>query len=238
MNAELAEIRDFLTSYPPFSLINGEAIDALPGLFAIRYLRRGSVFPPEAEKTPCLYVIRKGAVEIRTSGGGLVDKLAEGDLFDATQTGVDDGLSGMAIEDSLLYLLSAEKLQGLRQNSTELDQYFVRDAAEQLRHGRRDLASYASNQSSLMTMAVEDFIQRSPVCAPPSFSICEAARQMSDERVSALLVVAENMLCGILTDRDLRSRCLAKGLSADSPISEIMSKEVASIGPKAVLSKP
>jgi len=52
---------------------------------------------------------------------------------------------------------------------------------------------------------------------------------MSREGISALPVVAQGALQGIVTDRDLRQRCLAAGLPDSRPIEEIMSREVVSI---------
>jgi CBS domain-containing protein len=53
---------------------------------------------------------------------------------------------------------------------------------------------------------------------------------MTEEGVSSLLIVDDNpdvpelpMLSGIVTDRDLRTRLVAPGLSYDTPATEIMS---------------
>ena len=78
MRAELAEIRDFLAATPPFSLLDAALLDALPAKLAIRYLRRGSVFPPPEEDGRAACLIRQGAVELRDGGGRLLARLAEG----------------------------------------------------------------------------------------------------------------------------------------------------------------
>ena len=63
---------------------------------------------------------------------------------------------------------------------------------------------------------------RSPaVICPPDTSIREAAREMSARGATAVVVDLGSSL-GILTDRDLRSRVLAVGLSPDTPVSEAM----------------
>ena len=47
--------------------------------------------------------------------------------------------------------------------------------------------------------------------AGPEVSIQEAARLMSREGVSALLIMDGSRLVGLITDRDLRTRCIAEG---------------------------
>lgn len=240
MDVELAEIRDFLAEYPPFSLLDGEPLDALPRLFAVRYLRRGSAFPPPGETPAGLYVVRKGAIERRDAAGQLLETLCEGDVLAGESLGESAGespgegepASATAIEDSLVYQMSAPALRDLRRDNPALDAYFVRSAAERLRHGRRALGDGA-RQSSLMTLPVGDFVRRPPVVGSPELSIRQAAELMTEQRVSALLVVETGRLCGIVTDRDLRSRCLAAGLDPATPIAAIMSREVASIGPES-----
>lgn len=232
MEVELIEIRDFLAEHLPFSLLERDALNTLPPLLSVRYLRRGSTFPPAHEKQACLYLICQGAVERRTADGALVDKLGEGDAFDGDCLTATERMSGTAIEDTLLYLLPCTTLQALRRQYPVLDAYFVSSVAERMRHNRRDVIGDTRERASLMNMAVSALVRRAPVSAAPSLAIGDAARLMSKEAVSALLVVDAGRLCGILTDRDLRTRCLARGLSPNTPLATIMSRAVISIGPE------
>ncbi|MBK8745193.1 putative nucleotidyltransferase substrate binding domain-containing protein [Propionivibrio sp.] len=239
MDVELVEIRDFLAEYAPFSLLDAAALNALPRRLAVRYLRRGSAFPPVNENQRCLYAVRQGAIELRTDDGRLTGMLSEGDIFDqdccaaAEHAIATERSVGTAIEDTLLYLLPCETLQALRRENPALDDYFVRSVAERLRHGRHALGNGPSERTSLMTLTVSDFVRRAPVGAESSLPICEAARIMSREGVSALLIVDSGALCGIVTDRDLRTRCLAQHLAPNEPLARIMSTEVACIGPES-----
>jgi CBS domain-containing protein len=57
----------------------------------------------------------------------------------------------------------------------------------------------------------------------------DVARAMAERRVSSAFVVDGETLQGIVTDRDLRTRFVARGLPFDTPISEIMTPEPESI---------
>ena len=65
---------------------------------------------------------------------------------------------------------------------------------------------------SLVTRAVGSLVRRAPVLLAPETPIREAARKMSEQRISSVLIGQEDHLFGLITDRDLRSRVVAQGL--------------------------
>ena len=233
MDIELIEIRDFLAQYSPFSQLDAVALDALARRMAVRHLRRGSDFPPPDEAQPHLYILREGAVERRDASGSVVSKLGEGDLFDAQCFEAAPVARGVTVEDSLFYLLPCTELQALRRQHPRFDDYFGRGVSRRLRLARGRPATGEEARLSLMRQAVAEFARRDPVTAPSSMSIRDAARLMTQERVSALLIVDDAQLAGIVTDRDLRSRCLAADVDAESAVADIMTRDVRSIAPDA-----
>ncbi len=74
---------------------------------------------------------------------------------------------------------------------------------------------------NLMTTPVRALIKREPITLPPHTPIGEAARIMSEKRVSSVLIVEQEHLFGLITDRDLRNRVLAVGLDAARPVADI-----------------
>ncbi len=64
-------------------------------------------------------------------------------------------------------------------------------------------------------------IRTMPLLCPAGEPIREAAKRMTAQGASAVLVPAGETL-GIVTDRDLRSRVVAAGVSTDAPVSAIM----------------
>jgi len=73
----------------------------------------------------------------------------------------------------------------------------------------------------LIATPLRSLLRRDPVSVSPATSIREAALLMREQRVSSLLVVERGHLFGIVTDRDLRDRAVAAGLSSSEPIIEI-----------------
>ena len=227
MEVELQEIRDFLSHVVPFDQLNDDALNRLPSTLVVRYLRRGTPFPPADQSDHALYIVRRGAVELRDVEDKLVEKLAEGDLYSGLCLSDDPqgALHGTLVEDSLFYLLPCDTLQQWRSNHPVLEAHFSRTLQHRLRRAL-ERQQAGENHANLLTVAVGHLLTRSPVTASPDCSIRDAARQMTAERVSALLLVEEGRLAGIVTDRDLRSRCIADGVSPEQPVSTIMSRHL------------
>ena len=64
-------------------------------------------------------------------------------------------------------------------------------------------------------------MRRALIVCPPQTSIRDAAQRMTDSGATSVVVDLGGSL-GILTDRDLRTRVVAGGLSYDAPVSEAM----------------
>lgn len=70
------------------------------------------------------------------------------------------------------------------------------------------------------------------VTAAPTTSIRDAAKQMCDARVGAVMIVEDSKLIGIFTERDALSRVLVKDLVPENvPVSEVMTSDPMTITP-------
>jgi CBS domain-containing protein len=84
-------------------------------------------------------------------------------------------------------------------------------------------------------MAVADAIRRSGVAVECDHTIRQAAEVMERSGVGALAVLDGGELVGIVTDRDLVRRALARGMSLDARIDAAMSTPVITIDAEADL---
>ncbi|MCW9030883.1 MAG: DUF294 nucleotidyltransferase-like domain-containing protein, partial [Gammaproteobacteria bacterium] len=76
-----------------------------------------------------------------------------------------------------------------------------------------------------------------PVILDATITIQNAAKIMNDEFVSSILVTDDNKLVGLLTDKDIRRRCVAVGLDFNEPISIIMTSDLMTVSEKTLLSE-
>jgi CBS domain-containing protein len=84
-------------------------------------------------------------------------------------------------------------------------------------------------------MRAIDGVRRSGVAVSPHRSIRDAAMIMDQASVGSLAVIDEGRLVGIVTDRDLVRRGLAQDLAPTTPVEEVTSAPVVTIGAEADL---
>ena len=81
-------------------------------------------------------------------------------------------------------------------------------------------------------MEIKDIMTRSVVSIDPNESIEVAARTMTQYNVGALPVCANGKLCGLVTDRDIVTRCLASNrLPASTQVRQVMTEQVTAVRP-------
>ena len=74
-----------------------------------------------------------------------------------------------------------------------------------------------------MDAKVRDVMTLGPIGVDYDQSVGEAARAMRDWGVGAILVVSNESLYGLVTDRDLVVRAVAEGRGADEPVGPLSS---------------
>ncbi|MBX3604925.1 MAG: CBS domain-containing protein [Piscinibacter sp.] len=77
---------------------------------------------------------------------------------------------------------------------------------------------------ALIAVPLRDLLTRPPVQMAPTATIREAAMRMRDENVTSVLLVEDGRLAGIVTDRDLRNRVVAAGVSGERPVAEVATR--------------
>ncbi len=138
---------------------------------------------------------------------------------------------GDTAEDTLVYALPCTELTRLRAEHSAFAEHFEQSLSNRLRKALDIMVDAPSTGTGLMTVRVRDMVNRAPIATTPDTSIREAAGIMSEHHVSSLLIMDGERLAGMITDRDLRSRCVAAGLPTDRPVREIMTEKLHHRGP-------
>ncbi len=85
---------------------------------------------------------------------------------------------------------------------------------------------------------VKDVMTTEPVKLPSSATISEAAEQMAERNIGAILVEDGAKLCGVVTDRDITVRTVAKGLDPKQvKLSDICSGSPVTVTPEEDVEK-
>lgn len=75
-------------------------------------------------------------------------------------------------------------------------------------------------------MKINEIMTEDVQIISPEQSIREAAKLMADIDSGALLVSEGDRLVGMVTDRDIAVRAVAKGMECDSPVREVMTPNI------------
>jgi len=225
---ELIAIQEFLLTCIPFDELADEEIEQLLGDIEISYHRQGTVFGQQ-HLNDGLRIVRSGAAELRSESELLLDRLSEGDSFNLAGLNQEQpGVKATLIEDSLIYTLPEEPYQKLRSRNRFFDRFFSSQRSRRVRRAARHEASPHD-----MMRDVKSVMSEKVLSVMAGTSIQETAQIMSDARISSVLVMADDELLGIVTDRDIRSRAVAKNMDLQTRVAAIMTSEPYTLEPGA-----
>jgi CBS domain-containing protein len=176
-------------------------------------------------------VVRSGAVEIILDER-VLDLLGVGELFGhgSMLSGLPAGFTARAHEDTLCYRIGHEA--ALRVLARPESVGFV---ARSLLASRGDAPgdpgpARPANGRDPAHLPVGSLIRAQPAVVAPATTIRETARLMNETGATAVVVTLPGSL-GIVTDRDLRSRVVAAGVSVEEPVSAVMTAPAYTVAP-------
>ncbi len=218
---DVAYAVEFLHTVQPFNDLTSEELNWLARKLEAAYYPQGKVIF-SSQPSPGLAIIRKGAARLLDDKHKFLDKRSEGELFghEIYFHGELKDYHAEAEEDCLVWLLNPEDFAKLRRKHPLIGEYFSSHLKSRLS---------AATQVKHTVRQVGDLLKREPVLVSSEVSIREAAQRMTAENVSSILVVCDEELCGIVTDKDLRRRALMEGLDTSLPISSVMTRKPMSI---------
>ena len=230
------EIIDFLGKVPPFQFLDETALRTIANNVSMDYYPKGMVIMKQNEPaSEFLRIIKKGGVKVYIEpeeGEELViDYRGEGDTFGFLSLIGGDKVRAniMAIDDTICYLLDKEHSRKLLETYPVFTEFFLKshltkyiDRTFTEMHNKSRL--YGGTDRILFTSRVGDIAVREVIAVKEDATIQEAAGIMAANKVSSIVIHDMTGLpAGIITDRDLREKVVAKGRSISEPAKNIMS---------------
>ncbi|WP_345859931.1 DUF294 nucleotidyltransferase-like domain-containing protein [Shewanella algae] len=230
--SELLPIRSFLQQTVPFDELPQPLLEQCCRAIGIGYYSKSMKAVPLDSANPMLYIVRSGAFEVRDAEGELLDRLGEGDCFGfpSLLSGEEISNKVLILEDGLVYHVPPALFDTLRLECRSFDRFFNRAYAKRLRHQGRFRARDLTTTSRISTLMTHE-----PVSVDHRLCITDAAKLMRKHRVSSVLVLDNHKLVGILTDRDLRNRVLAEGLTGNEAVFQAMTRQPVYIDAQALV---
>ncbi len=230
LTPELAAIADFIHQIMPFNALPEDELSEVVHRMEIGYFRNGHVFDHQTREQG-LRILRNGAVELRNEEDELLDRLAEGESFALNGLLKEDpGIRAVLIEDSLIYFLPQSEYEALRGRHRDFDRFFHGQRSRRLSRATRSMISPDNMLRPIRSMMTTELIT-----TDAQTRVQDLAALMSRERVSSVLVIENDQLTGIVTDRDLRNRVLAEGRNGDTQVADVMTRDPVTLSEKGTL---
>jgi CBS domain-containing protein len=214
------DLASFLGAHTPFQAMSSDELAELAAGSARVEFPADAVIADYSVHVPGdVWMVCRGHVALQASAdGSVIDGIGPGGIFGYTPLLIGGGMEfvARATEPSTLIRLPGEQVRA----------QFAKPA------GLAFLASSAwsttpGNQPALVPVAdtrpVGELVHGDVLLVAPDDSVRDAVIQMTDHHVSYALIRLPDGELGIFTDRDLRRRVVAAGLSVDVPISQVMS---------------
>ncbi|WP_040556949.1 DUF294 nucleotidyltransferase-like domain-containing protein [Reinekea blandensis] len=240
MSTEIQDIITFVSAHEPFGDLPEDEISRLCGEIEVSYFQAGTQILHFGAGIDSLFMIRSGSVEVFRRTGELYNRLEPGHVFG--QMGIL--MNGhvrypvRALEDSLIYRIPGEIFLDLCEKYGEFGDYFEVNEHSTL----QQVVLHQADDNDMTTVRVRDIVQREPVYLDADATVHECAQKMTEQRVSSVVVFdqvgdhedrdgdAVHLPAGIVTDRDLRMRVIAEALPYDTPLRDIMSTDLITVG--------
>ena len=220
------DIPSFLRLYPPFDDLEDDRLAEVVRHTHIEFFPVGStVLQQSGDPSRYLYVIRTGAMEL-IDEGQVLDLLLDGEAFGfpSMLSGLGPTFTVRAHEDSICYLIDRGEAESILTTHSGLA--FL--SSRLRRRIDRALEGIEPESTDAWTTPVVSLVRRPPVTCSPSISVREAARFMTQEHVSSLLMEGDGGWA-IVTDRDFRTKLLAEGGSAEEPVGDMATLPLISV---------
>lgn len=235
MNTIAKRIYDFLKDFPPFNMISAEDLSAVCKSIEVHHVEKDSfIFKTNEPVKKQFYIVKDGAIGLFTTTNDLVDECDEGDIFGVRAFMRQDNylLSAKAIEESIVYSISATLFDTYMTTNMKASKYIMKTLASNYKNDKNnEEANVQLYKSELFnTEHLTDFFEeqtadysKKPITCLPETSIKDAAIVMTNKRVGSIVITEENKPKGIITDKDLRTKIATGLVSIEDNVTSIMS---------------
>lgn len=231
----LEDVIVFLKGAPPFQFLDEQTLKGVARNISMEFYPKDAIIlEQDGPPSEYLHIIKKGEVKvyIKTNGDEvIIDYRGEGDTFGfLSLIGKDRARANVkAIEDTICYLVGKETVLRLLDSNPVFTEYFLKShLTKYIDRTYKEMHSkslfYGGSDRLLFTTKIGDIATKEVITVEQGATIQDAARIMAKNKVSSLIIIDSNSLpVGIVTDRDLREKVVAKGRDVNEPISNIMS---------------
>ncbi len=213
-------LKAFLGEHTPFQAMPDDELSDLAAESELVDFPEGAIVADYATRVPDdIWMVRAGQVTLQASADGTtIDTVTEGGIFGYTPLLTGGGMEFVARAATPSTLIRLPGAQVRAQFARPAGLAFLASTAWNV--GRADRPTIAPTTDS---RAVGELVHGDVLLVGPQTSVRDAVCRMTEHHVSYALIRLPDGELGIFTDRDLRTRVVAAGISIDAPITQVMS---------------
>ncbi|WP_117234897.1 putative nucleotidyltransferase substrate binding domain-containing protein [Vibrio maerlii] len=230
----LPNIIQFLSQIDPFDKLPKKLLREIASTVQITYLSKGEQIDLcDKSQKKSLYIVRTGSMEQRKNDGVLRARLGPEDLFGFTtlvqQNNQGEHYQAVAIENSLIYIIPYHSLQTLFKVYPEGAELFATQAQVRLKSAL-DVV-WSNKEKGIFIRRVDEVASGRVAIATADQSIKYVATEMLTQRSPCAVIYENEKIVGLITDRDMTKRVIAKDVPTSTAISEVMTLSPLTVKP-------
>lgn len=232
------DVVSFLKTVLPFQFLKEEELLAISEKTLLEFYPQNTILlKQDGPPSDNLKIIKKGSVKIyalSNKGEEIISDLrGEGELIGYlslfTDANSKSRVNVITLEDTLCYIISKKEMKEIIERHPNIKDFFHKSFLKKyldktLEEMHSKTLSRASHDMLLFTTPVGLLATKGVISVFEDATIREAAERMAKHEISSVVVIDSNAVpVGIVTDRDLRKKVVAKGLDTNNSITSIMS---------------
>ncbi len=215
----LLEEKSFIKKITPFNRLDDFELEKLVESLDVVYFKENSILLSQSEKPPFLYFIIKGVVQ-ELQEDTVVSVYGNNEYFDPISLIENNSKNTFKTSsETICYTLPREIFLEIMYQNDELEGYFFQSISKKLN------SSVGNEQSkefiNLMIARVQDAYMQKPIIVDETETIFNTVKILKKNKVSSILVKANDGKMGIVTDTDFREKIVLNRVDFDAPISVI-----------------
>ena len=227
---EASQLRKAIHQQRALSLADEAALDWLTAQAQPITLAAGQTVATPQQQHLYLHLVVRGEVELEDPDHDIRITLRAGELFGYGTRASAKGASWSSNTrtDALLARWTPAVIDQLRHDHPAIAFFLGHRTARtdtpapgQSGPSPTGSSGTPGNNLNLMTASIRTLVKKEPITLPPSATIQQTAQLMKAKGVSSVLLVEQDHLFGVVTDRDLRNRVVANGMDIQQPVHQI-----------------
>lgn len=224
------QVLDYLRQAAPFDVFDEDSLLDMAKQTKVVYLTADNLEEMVFQQEPALFLIRSGQYLVK-EGKRAERYLSDSDFFGFTALlGSSDQHMRIDVDSPGIVYQFPQAVFDRCCDNKKFKKFFTAMQNDALQN-----QAVQESNSMWLYRSIPELLTRKPISIEQNVTIKDAAAVMAENGVSSIIITQAGEVVGIVTDRDLRNRVVALGVSGEAPVNTIMTSNPAHIPPSSTM---